>query len=454
VNAFTSAPHPARRTAVHVHDVREESCMASGTNPGLGTVTVADVVVVGAGPGGAAAAAHLAARGRDVVLLEKDRFPRDKVCGDGLTPRVIKELLDLGMVEEAHGRVDGWATQRGLRIHGGRTVMELPWPDLDDWPNWGGTATRKVFDEAVARTAERRGARLYEGIAVTGPLWRDRGESRVTGVRWRDGDGTEGEVRAPIVIAADGASGAMAKHLGSHRRKDRPMAVAARTYYRSPRADDPWISSYLDLEDAEGDLLSGYGWVFPLDDGTVNVGLGLLSTSKDFQAVSYRKLLQAWAGGIADEWGTTEETRTDAIRSGPIPMGFNRTPLHQRGVLLVGDSGGMVNPFNGEGISYAMEAAALAAEVADEALTARRTAVLDAYDHELRRRWGGYYTLGRVFAELVGNPQVMHVCTVYGMPYRPLMELVFKLMAHLTDREPSDSKDVIINTLQRLAPAA
>jgi menaquinone-9 beta-reductase len=424
------------------------------TSAELGPVAVADVVVVGAGPGGAAAAAHLAARGRDVILLEKDRFPRDKVCGDGLTPRVIKELLDLGMVDEANGRVDGWATQQGLRIHGGRTVMELPWPELDDWPSWGGTATRKVFDEAVARTAERRGAALYEGVAVTGPIWRDLAQSRVAGVRWRDAEGREGEVRAPIVIAADGASGAMAKHLGSHRRKDRPMAVAARTYYRSPRSDDPWISSYLDLQDAEGTLLSGYGWVFPLDDGTVNVGLGLLSTSKDFQGVSYRKLLQSWASGIADEWGTTEETRTDTIRSGPIPMGFNRTPLHQRGVLLVGDSGGMVNPFNGEGISYAMEAAALAAEVADEALTSRSTAVLDRYDHELRRRWGGYYTLGKAFAELVGNPQVMHICTTYGMPYRPLMELVFKLMAHLTDRDPSDTKDVIINTLQRLAPAA
>jgi menaquinone-9 beta-reductase len=428
--------------------------MATGSPTVLGPVEHADVVVVGAGPGGAAAAAHLAARGRDVVLLEKDRFPRDKVCGDGLTPRVVKELLELGLVDEAHGRVPGWATQRGLRIHGGTTVMELPWPELEDWPNWGATATRKVFDETIARLAERRGARLAEGLTVTDPLWRDAGERRVAGVSWRDAAGATGEVRAPVVIAADGASGAMAKHLGVHRRTDRPMAVAARTYYRSPKADDPWISSYLDLRDGAGDLLSGYGWVFPLDDGTINVGLGLLSTSREFQGVSYRKLLRSWADGIAEEWGTTEATRTEPIRSGPIPMGFNRTPLHQRGVLLVGDSGGMVNPFNGEGISYAMEAAALAAEVVDEALTARRTAVLDRYDRELRERWGGYYTLGKVFAELVGNPTVMHVCTTYGMPYRPLMELVFKLMAHLTDGSPSDTKDVIINTLQRLAPAA
>jgi menaquinone-9 beta-reductase len=420
----------------------------------LDEVTSADVVVAGAGPGGAAAAAHLAARGHHVLLLEKDRFPRDKVCGDGLTPRVIGELLELGMVDEAHGRVPGWATQKGLRIHGGSTVMELPWPQLDDWPAWGGTATRTVFDEAVARRAQAAGAVLHEGITVTGPSWRDRSEGRVAGVTWRDAEGREGVVRAPVVIAADGASGGLSKRLGVTRRTDRPMAVAARTYYRSPRADDEWISSFLDLTDATGDLLSGYGWVFPLDDGTINVGLGLLSTSKDFQAVSYRKLLASWAGGLAPEWGTTEEHRTGPIRSGPIPMGFNRTPLHQRGVLLVGDSGGMVNPFNGEGISYAMEAARFAAEVIDDAFTSKRTTDLDVYDRELRQRWGGYYTLGKVFAELVGHPAVMHVCTTYGMPIRPLMELVFKLMAHLTDRHPSDTKDAIINTLSRLAPAA
>jgi menaquinone-9 beta-reductase len=420
----------------------------------LGDHERADVVVVGAGPGGAAAAAHLASRGRDVILLEKDRFPRDKVCGDGLTPRVVHELLELGLVDEAHGRVDGWATQQGLRIHGGHTVMELPWPQLGDWPGWGATATRRVFDETIARTAQARGARLVEGTGATRPIWRDDAQTRVAGVAWKDAEGREGVVHAPIVVAADGPGGPIGKHLGIQRRPERPMAVAARTYYRSSKAKDDWISSFLDLRDGDGGLLSGYGWVFPLDDGTINVGLGLLSTSKEFQAVSYRKLLEAWAGGMAADWETTEDNRTEPIKTGPIPMGFNKTPLHQRGVVLVGDAGGMVNPFNGEGISYAMEAARLAAEVVDHTLTTKRTSDLDRYDHELRQRWGGYYTLGKVFTELVGNPTVMRICTEYGMPYRPLMLLVLKLMAHLTDDEPSDTKDVIINTLQRLAPAA
>ncbi len=420
----------------------------------LDPVEYADVVVVGGGPGGAAAAAHLAARGREVIVLEKDTFPRDKVCGDGLTPRVIRELLDLGLVDEAHGRAPGFAVQKGLRIHGGRTVMELPWPELDDWPSWGGTATRMVLDETIARRAEAFGARLAEGHGAVKPLWRDGAETRVTGVSWRAADGREGEVRAPVVVAADGAGGPMGKHLGVKRRPERPMAVAARGYYRSPKADDEWISSFLDLTDADGNLLSGYGWVFPLDGGIMNVGLGLLSTSREFQGVNYRKLLESWASGMADEWQTTPDNQVGKLRTGPIPMGFNRTPMHQRGVVLVGDSGGMVNPFNGEGISYAMEAAQLAAEVIDGALTTKRTSDLDAYDAELRRRIGGYYTLGKVFADLVGNPTVMHVCTTYGMPYRPLMELVMKLMAHLTDARPADTKDAVVNTLQRLAPAA
>jgi len=417
------------------------------------SVETADVIVAGAGPGGAATAAWLASAGRDVILLEKDRFPRDKVCGDGLTPRVVKELLDLGLVDEASGRVPGWATQQGLRIHGGHTVMELPWPTLDDWPNWGATATRRVFDDRLATEAVKRGAQLREGVTATAPLRRP-GSGRIHGVAWRDDQGNSGQLLAPIVVAADGAGAGLAKQVGLTRRPDRPMAVAARGYWKSKRSGDDWISSFLNLSDADGNLLSGYGWIFPLDDGTINVGLGLLNTSKDFQGTNYRKMLQAWATGMEAEWETSPDNQVDGLRTGPIPMGFNRTPLHRDGLLLVGDSGGFVNPFNGEGISYAMEAGHLAAEIVDGALARRRTADLDAYDVELRHRWGGYYQLGNVFTHLVGDPDVMKILTTYGMPYRPLMELVFKLMAHLTDTRPSDAKDLVINTLQRMAPAA
>jgi menaquinone-9 beta-reductase len=293
--------------------------MAIADTPKLGAVERADVVVVGAGPGGSAAAAHLAARGRDVIVLEKDTFPRDKVCGDGLTPRVIRELLDLGLEDEAHGRAPGFKRNKGLRINGGHTTMELPWPELEDWPDWGGCSTRMVFDETIARTAVRRGAILAQGHAATRPLWRDAAESRVTGVAWKARDGREGEVLAPVVIAADGAGGPMAKHLGVQRRAGAadggrstgllPLATSRRRMDQLlPRSDrrrrQPAVRLRLGL---------------PLDDGTINVGLGLLSTSREFQAVSYRKLLESWATGMAaDEWGTTPGAGgTDPLRSDP-----------------------------------------------------------------------------------------------------------------------------------------
>ncbi|MDX1510825.1 MAG: geranylgeranyl reductase family protein, partial [Nitriliruptorales bacterium] len=342
--------------------------------------TAADVIVVGAGPGGTAAAAHLARDGHDVLVIEKDTFPREKVCGDGLTPRVVKELEHLGLDVEARGEPVGWAVQKGLRIHGGATVMELPWPELADWPSYGMTCTRRIFDETLARHAQAQGAQLREGTRVTGPLRHAERDGRIMGVTIETADGEPAEVLAPVVIAADGAGSGLGKAMGLHRLEDRPMAVAARSYWESPASKDEWMSSFLDLEDPDGNLLPGYGWIFPLDDGTINVGLGLLNTARNFQSVNYRRVLEQWAAGMAPEWGTGTDTQRGRIVTSPIPMGFNRVPLHKDGLLLVGDSGGMVNPFNGEGISYAMEAGRLAAEVTADALAASNTSRLDRYD--------------------------------------------------------------------------
>lgn len=417
------------------------------------TVTHADVVVVGGGPGGATAGAYLAMAGRDVVVVEKESFPRVKVCGDGLTPRAVQELTELGLVDEAEARVVGWRRNRGLRVHGGGITMELPWPRLDDWPDYGLSCTREQFDATLARHAVKHGAQLWEGTEVTGATFRD-GSTRVNGVTWRDGEGREGEIRAPIVIAADGASSRLMTGLGVTRRKDRPLGVAVRTYHRSPLAEDEWMSSFLELRAGDGTLLPGYGWLFPMDDGTVNIGCGLLNTSPNFQRVNYRELLASWTASMPPHWDLGPETRDGRILSAALPMGFARTPLHWNGILLVGDAGGMVNPFNGEGISYAMESAKIAAEVCDAALDARSTAVLDRYVDEMRRRHGGYYTLGRWFVKLIAMPEVMRICTTYGMPHPTLMVFVLKLMAQLTDERPSDRMDAVINTLQRAAPAA
>jgi menaquinone-9 beta-reductase len=421
----------------------------------------ADVIVVGAGPGGSSAAYHLAQAGLDVLVLDKSTFPREKVCGDGLTPRAVKQLVAMGIPLDPG---DGWFPNKGLRIIGGGARLELDWPELSSYPGFGLVRTRLGFDETVSRAAQRAGARLLEGATVTGPLLDDSAE-RIVGVTARptaaadngDGDGDERTYRARLVVAADGNSSRLSLAMGLRKRDDRPLGVAIRTYYTSPRHDDDYLETWLELWDGDA-LLPGYGWIFGVGDGTSNVGLGLLNTSASFQHVDYRAMLRSWLASMPPEWGFTEENRIQPIRGAALPMGFNRTPHYTRGLLLVGDAGGMVNPFNGEGISFAMESGEIAARVIVQALArpgwADAELVLQGYPRALKDAYGGYYTLGRKFVGAIGHPRLMQFATRHGLPRPALMRFTVKLLAYLTEPRGGDAADRVINALSRITPAA
>ncbi|WP_144123124.1 geranylgeranyl reductase family protein [Catellatospora sichuanensis] len=415
----------------------------------------ADVIVVGAGPGGSAAAYHLARHGAKVLLLEKTEFPREKVCGDGLTPRAVKQLIDMGVDVSPEA---GWLHNKGLRVIGGGVRLELDWPDLASFPDFGLVRTRMDFDDMLAQRAVAAGAVLRTGHNVTGPVLD--ADGRVVGVEVRTPEGDK-TLRSHVVVAADGVSGRFALAMGIAKRDDRPMGVAVRRYYHCPvKADDDYLESWLELRSREAGAaqLPGYGWIFGLGDGRVNVGLGVLNSSKAYQATNYRTMLTDWLGSTPEEWGLNDEANADGkILSAALPMGFNRTPHYTRGMMLVGDSGGMVNPFNGEGIAYAMESGQLAAEILVQALARpagpARELALQGYANELKRRLGGYYRIGGIFVKLIGNPQIMKVATKHGMPHPTLMRFVLKLLANLTDPRGGDSMDRIINAMSRVAPA-
>jgi geranylgeranyl reductase family protein len=427
----------------------------------------ADVIVVGAGPSGSTAAYYLAQAGLNVLLVEKSRFPREKVCGDGLTPRAVKALIALGVdvSEEA-----GWLRNKGLRVIAGGMRLELDWPELSSYPGYGLVRTRASLDEQLARRAQAAGAKLLEGTTVTGPLLDSDG--RVVGVetqaeaeekpRSRSGNaerahGATEAYRARVVVAADGNSSRLSVAMGLRKRDDRPMGVAVRTYYTSPRHEDDYLESWLDLWDGDR-LLPGYGWIFGMGDGTSNVGLGILNTSEAFGKTDYRDLLKRWLRSMPEEWGYTEENRTEPVRGAALPMGFNRTPHYHQGLLLAGDAAGMVNPFNGEGIAYAMESGEILARVVAQALArptrAETERVLRSYPEELQAAYGRYYTLGRIFVELIGRPKLMRYATNRGMHHPQLMRFALKLLANLTDPRDGDASDRIISAMTRLAPAS
>ena len=249
--------------------------------------------------------------------------------------------------------------------------------------------------------------------------------------------------------------------LGIQKRDDRPLGVAVRTYFTSPRHDDDWMEGWLELPGRNGELLPGYGWVFGVGDGTSNVGLGILNSSKEFGKLDYKQVLREWTAGMPAEWGFTPENQVGEIRGAALPMGFNRTPHYYPGLLLLGDAGGMVSPFNGEGISYAMESARFAAEYIIDAKPGEPLRQVDDDDADLHfgvrglcaRPVGIHFTLGRAFASVIGKPSVMKLALRTGMPLPVLMKFVVRLMANVTDQSAKGFEDRVIRLLEALVPA-
>ncbi|SNR48963.1 geranylgeranyl reductase family protein [Blastococcus mobilis] len=424
------------------------------TTPPLGAAQRADVVVVGAGPAGSSAAWWLAQAGREVVVLEKATFPREKVCGDGLTPRGVKALEDMGVDTSPAA---GWVRHKGLRVHGGGETIEVDWPKLHRWPDYSLVRPRRELDAMLAGRAEAAGARVRTGTTVTGPLLDEAG--RVAGVRTEAGPASEpGQVLAPLVVSAEGVSGRLAKALGLLRREDRPLGIAVRRYVRSPRTHDDYLDISFDLapEGPTAAAMPGYGWIFGMGDGTANVGFGLLDTRRS-DGGDHREVLRRWLATFPTEEHLGEVDATSPLRGAGLPMALHRQPAYTRGLLLAGDAAGTVNPFNGEGISYAMESGRMAAETAADALARpegpARESVLRRYPERLRAAYGRHHRLGVGFLALLARPDVVRFATAHGLKRPALVNIALRLMGNLSDGRDGDGVDRAISVLTRLAPA-
>ncbi|MDR0488065.1 MAG: geranylgeranyl reductase family protein [Propionibacteriaceae bacterium] len=412
--------------------------------------TRSDVVVVGAGPGGCATAIHLAKSGLNVTLLEKAEFPRDKICGDGLTPRVLRELAYLGINPETLS----WKKNRGLRIHVAKSRYLLEWPESRDFPSIGMAVKRSLFDHFLANQTIKAGVNLVTNANVCKSVEQ---QGRITGVETKDGRCFE----APIVVACDGGSARLAVSMGLHRIESRPMGIAVRAYFSSPASNQDWLDSWLELWDGTSKsprLLPGYAWSFPLGDGTCNVGLGLPDAAR-YRDIDLRDTMSRWLMSLPDSWGFTPDHQLGKIRSAALPMGFNRKPVYSRGLFLVGDAAGAINPFNGEGISYAMESGRFAAEAIIQGYsrglyTRSCERAFAGYASRLGDEWGGYFWLGNLFGRIISNPHVMKIAAHYGLPIPVVRNLTHRMLSHVVDRPSRDTYDRVVNTLTRMVPQA
>ena len=410
-----------------------------------------DVLVIGAGPAGAAAGYWCATRGLDTVMLEKKHFPREKTCGDGLTPRAVKQLGDMGLAEP----LAQFHRYEGLRATAHGKALELLWPSHPTYPQHGYVVRRRELDQMVAFNAEAAGATLLQGHEATSPIL-DGG--RLVGAVVVDKDTeTTFEIRAKYVVIADGANSRFGRALGTARTREWPYGTAIRTYWESPRHAEPWIESALDVKDRNGKSMPGYGWIFPVGDGTINIGVGLLSTFKDFTKVNTTELLNSYAHMVADSWGINPDAPQGKATSGKIPMGGSVGPKVGQGYVVVGDAAGSVNPFNGEGIDYAYETSRMAAEVLHEAISLNDPRALGRYQQMLDDEYGQYFKVARLFAKVIGRPVLMRELSRVGIQSRTLMEWVLRIMANLLRPDeigPAEAAYKAAAAIVRLAPNA
>lgn len=384
--------------------------------------TSTDVLVVGAGPAGSAAAAWAARAGHDVVLADSAVFPRDKTCGDGLTPRAVGELQRLGLGDWLAART----VNQGLRAHGFGRTLHLPWPG-GTLPAWGSAVARTELDDHLRTTAVKSGATALDGHRAVDVR---RVGDRVSAVVFRTSEG-EREIACRTLVVADGVRSPLGKVLGREWHRDTVYGVAGRSYVTSGRSDDPWISSHLELRDADGAILSGYGWIFPLGTGEVNIGVGTLATAKRPADIAIKPLMHHYAGQRRAEFELGDDLRMPT--SALLPMGGAVSNVAGANWALVGDAAACVNPLNGEGIDYGLETGRLLADLLTDGAD-----LSTAWPALLREHYGEAFSIARRLSGLITVPWVLPRFGPVGMSSEWLMTLALRWMGNLVTDEDRD----------------
>ncbi len=385
---------------------------------------VTELIIIGAGPAGAAAGIVAARGGAKVTLFDKAKYGRDKVCGDGLTPRAITALEKLNIdYSDAHHIV-------GLRMIAGSTHRELDWPHTSRFANHGAVWPRRSLDKHLIDAANEAGVTIHWETEVT-PIFSDSDDEQVIGVEVQTSNGAglaQGtKLLGDMVVVATGAQGQVAKMLGAVRDPDEPFGLAIRSYAESPRHSDSHLEACLTLKDSAGTAVPGYGWIFPAGDGTVNIGVGALSTMKNFKKLNLNNLLADYRSLTADTWNLGPNL--DRPRAWRLPMSTQKR--YGKGWVAVGDAAGLINPMNGEGIDYGLESGSLASELFIE----NPGTAPELYDRKVGEMFDQFLRTGRRFSFLIGHPWLLRTGLRIAVGSDAVAKITLGVMGNLVDSE-------------------
>ena len=335
-----------------------------------------DVIVVGGGPGGTAAASFLGLKGKKVLLLEKESWPRDKTCGDALSGKSVGILNELGLSEQLekadHSVVNGltFSSPNG-------TLVRIPFNISEKDISKGYVSRRMVSDYIMWQSAKKH-CDAHDGMSVTAVV---RDNNKIAGVKAKGKDGVEHEFRGKIIIGADGVSSLVAREIRGTDVDPDHTCIAYRAYYSGITGMDQSLEIHFVKS-----CMPGYFWIFPLENSLANVGVGMLMSDMKKGNVNLQKaMLDAISANPLFKERFASAKLVSPIKAWTLPFGSKKRKVHDDNVMLIGDAAGLVDPFSGEGQGNALLSGKLAALMAAEALDANDTsaAFLAKYDKQL-----------------------------------------------------------------------